>query len=36
MPQTVNGAFAKFLLETLNLDKDQTSKARISRDWLTV
>lgn len=34
MPKTVNGAFDEFLKETVNLDKDETTKARSSRDWL--
>lgn len=34
MPQTVNGAFDKFLSETVNLDPEKTKKARASRDWL--
>ena len=34
MPKTVNGAFSDFLLNKVNLDKDQTTKARSSRDWL--
>ncbi|MCI5056508.1 MAG: hypothetical protein MRY83_10395 [Flavobacteriales bacterium] len=34
MATTVNGAFSKFLTNTVNLDKDQTTKARGSRDWM--
>jgi hypothetical protein len=34
MATTVNGAFAIFLRDTVNLDKDQTTRARGSRDWL--
>lgn len=34
MAKTVNEAFDKFLKETVNLDPDQTKKARSSRDWL--
>lgn len=34
MPKNVNSAFDNFLKETVNLDKDETSKARSSRDWL--
>lgn len=34
MPKTVNGAFDEFLKETVNLDKDETTTARNSRDWL--
>lgn len=34
MPKTVNGAFDEFLKETVNLDKDETTTARSSRDWL--
>lgn len=34
MAQTVNDAFNEFLKETVNLDAEQTKKARGSRDWL--
>jgi hypothetical protein len=34
MPKTVNGAFDEFLKETVNLDKDETTTARSSRNWL--
>ncbi len=34
MATTVNGAFSEFLTNTVNLDKDQTTKARSSRDWM--
>jgi hypothetical protein len=34
MPKTVNGAFSEFLSDKVNLDKDQTTKSRSSRDWL--
>lgn len=34
MATTVNGAFAEFLREHVNLDPAQTKKARASRDWL--
>lgn len=34
MAKTVNAAFATFLNDTVNLDKDQTKIARGSRDWL--
>lgn len=34
MEKTVNAAFATFLSDTVNLDKDQTTNARGSRDWL--
>lgn len=34
MAKTVNGAFDTFLKDKVNLDKDETIKARSSRDWL--
>ena len=34
MAKTVNGAFSTFLKDFVNLDKDQTTLARNSRDWL--
>ena len=34
MPKTVNGAFDSFLANKVNLDKNQTTIARNSRDWL--
>lgn len=34
MVTTVISAFDKFLFEEVNLDKDETRKARYSRDWL--
>lgn len=34
MAQTVNEAFNNFLKETVNLDTEQTKKARGSKDWL--
>lgn len=34
MATTVNDAFNDFLKETVNLDPEQTKKARSSRDWL--
>jgi hypothetical protein len=34
MAQTVIEAFNEFLKETVNLDPEQTKKARASRDWL--
>jgi hypothetical protein len=34
MAKTVIEAFNKFLVDTVNLDLDQTKKARGSRDWL--
>jgi hypothetical protein len=34
MATTVNNAFTEFLLDTVNLDPDQTRTARNSRDWL--
>ncbi|MCB9222412.1 MAG: nucleotidyltransferase [Ignavibacteria bacterium] len=34
MAKTVNGAFETFLKDKVNLDKDETTKARSSRDWL--
>lgn len=34
MPTTVNDAFSDFLKKTVNLDTEQTKKARSSRDWL--
>jgi hypothetical protein len=34
MATTVTGAFNTFLANTVNLDKDETTKARHSRDWL--
>lgn len=34
MAKTVNVAFETFLKDKVNLDKDETSKARSSRDWL--
>jgi len=34
MAKTVNGAFDVFLRDTVNLDPEQTNKARSSRDWL--
>jgi len=34
MPKTVNAAFDIFKKDTVNLDPDETSKARSSRDWL--
>lgn len=34
MATTVNGAFETFLKDKVNLDKDETNKARSSRDWL--
>ncbi len=34
MPRTVNGAFDEFLREIINLDKNETTTARSSRDWL--
>lgn len=34
MARTVNGAFEEFLKESVNLDPNDTSSARSSRDWL--
>lgn len=34
MASTVNNAFAEFLKDTINLDPDQTTDARKSRNWL--
>lgn len=34
MARNVNGAFSTFLHDYVNLDKDQTTRARSSRDWL--
>lgn len=34
MAKTVIEAFNKFMVDTVNLDPDQTTKARGSRDWL--
>ena len=34
MATTVNEAFAQFMREHVNLDPEQTKKARASRDWL--
>lgn len=34
MPKSVRGAFDEFVKETVNLDKNETTIARNSRDWL--